>query len=89
VIDWLLRDRRTGKWVVVQVPNVLLLVWLATAVPRWVWHLDGRTGDVLTVLGTTALVVWAADEVARGVNPFRRLLGAVVLVGIVLQWVSN
>ena len=89
MIDWLLRDRRTGKWVVVQVPNVLLLVWLATAVPRWVWHPDGRTGEVLTALGTTALVLWAGDEVARGVNPFRRLVGGAVLAAIVVGWVSN
>jgi hypothetical protein len=26
-----------------------------------------------------ALLVWALDEVARGVNPFRRMLGVVVL----------
>jgi hypothetical protein len=89
VIDWLLKDRRTGKRVVMQVPNLPLLVWLATAVPRWVWHPDGRTGDVLAVIGTTALAYWAVDEVARGVNPLRRIAGGVVLVGLLVRWVSN
>ena len=84
MIDWLLRDRRTGRWVVVQVPNVPLLVWLATVVLRWFWQ-----ATVLDVVGTAALVVWAGDEVARGVNPFRRLLGAGVLGWLVLRWVSN
>jgi hypothetical protein len=84
VIDWLLRDRRTGKRVVVQVPNVPLLVWVATVVLRRFWH-----PGALDVIGTTALVVWAGDEVARGVNPFRRLLGAAVLAALVIRWVSN
>jgi hypothetical protein len=33
----------------------------------------------LDVIGTGALVVWAGDEVVRGVNPARRILGGVVL----------
>ena len=84
MIDWLLRDRRTGRWVVVQVPNAPLLVWLVTVVLRWFW-----SSTALDVLGTAALVVWAGDEVVRGVNPFRRLLGAAVLVWVVIGWVSN
>jgi hypothetical protein len=85
VIDWLLRDRRTGDWTLVQVPNVPLLVWLATAAVRWLLHPGGAVGTVLEVVGTAALVVWAADEVLRGVNPARRILGAVVLVLLVVS----
>jgi len=33
-------------------------------------------------VGTGALIVWAADEIVRGVNPFRRALGTVVLAAI-------
>ena len=84
VLDWLLRSRRTGRWVVVQVPNPPLLVWLATVVLRWFWQ-----ATVLDVIGTAALVVWAGDEVVRGVNPFRRALGAVVLGWVVIGGVSN
>jgi hypothetical protein len=40
---------------------------------------DGAVTAV-TAVGTVALVVWALDELVRGVNPFRRLLGAGVLV---------
>lgn len=89
MIDWLLRDRRTGRWVVWQRPNLPLLVWFATAVPRWVWHPQGTAGRALTVVGTTALVFWAADEVVRGVNPLRRLLGAAVLAAVVVGALSN
>jgi hypothetical protein len=30
-------------------------------------------------------VWWAGDEVLRGVNPFRRLLGAGVLTGVLVD----
>jgi hypothetical protein len=42
---------------------------------------DVRTG--LDVIGVAALAIWAVDEIARGVNPFRRLLGGFVLGGLV------
>lgn len=42
---------------------------------------DLRTG--LDVIGMAALAIWAVDEIARGVNPFRRLLGCFVLGGLV------
>ena len=32
-----------------------------------------------------ALVVWALDEVVRGASPFRRVLGAVVLLGQIVS----
>jgi hypothetical protein len=35
---------------------------------------------VVTVVGTAALLVWAIDEIVRGVNPWRRALGSGVLV---------
>lgn len=35
---------------------------------------------VLTVAFKGFLLVWAADEILRGVNPWRRCLGAAVLI---------
>jgi hypothetical protein len=32
-------------------------------------------------VATGALVIWALDELIRGVNPWRRVLGGVVLGG--------
>jgi hypothetical protein len=32
------------------------------------------------VFADVALLVWAADELIRGVNPFRRILGSLVIV---------
>jgi hypothetical protein len=42
---------------------------------------DLRTG--LDVIGIAALAIWAGDEILRGVNPFRRLLGCFVMGGLV------
>ena len=83
VIDWLLRDRRTGGWTLVQKPNLPLTVWLATTAARWVGHPHGDIRTALDVVGTAALVVWAGDEVLRGVNPARRILGGAVLAALV------
>jgi hypothetical protein len=77
IVDWLFRDRTTGKIVIAQVPNVPLIAWLVATGGALV-----TTGVVHTILGytaTVALVVWAGDELLRGVNPFRRMLGAAVL----------
>jgi len=80
LVDWLFRSRVTGRITVAQLPNAALLVWLAATVLARFW--DPRVGgqDVLRWVSTGALVVWAGDEVLRGVNPFRRMLGAGVLI---------
>jgi hypothetical protein len=41
----------------------------------------GRVARAAALLGAGGSLVWSADELARGVNPFRRLLGGLSLVG--------
>ena len=77
-VNWLFADRRTGRIVIVQWPNVPLWGFLAAAAVQWVIHPGGW---VVSVLGMAALVIWAFLEIGWGANPFRRLLGAVVLLG--------
>jgi hypothetical protein len=78
--DWLFRDRTTGAIVIAQLPNLPLAVFIVAAVIRSVAHPAGTVGIVVGAIATVALLWWAGDEVLRGVNPFRRILGAVVLV---------
>jgi hypothetical protein len=78
VVDWALRDRRTGRIVVAQWPNTALGVWMAASVVLALSGPDGTWGRALRVVATVALGWWAADEILRGVNPWRRLLGTVV-----------
>ena len=80
-LDWLFRNRRTGQITVAQLPNAPLLVWLGASLLSVWWSPRAGDLDVLAVVSRVALAVWAADEVLRGVNPFRRVLGALVLLG--------
>jgi multisubunit Na+/H+ antiporter MnhB subunit len=82
-VDWMFRSRVDGTYVVAQLPNPPLLVFAVAALLRWLWAPDGAAGVVLDAVATAALLVWAVDEVLRGVNPFRRLLGGGVLVVVV------
>ena len=82
--DWLFRSREDGRIVIAQVPNVSLGIFLGVAVVRWLWHPGGTPGTVLDVVASAALTWWSVDEILRGVNPFRRILGGVVLVGVVI-----
>jgi hypothetical protein len=75
------------RFPIAQFPNPPLLVALAG------WALaavtDGTPHDVARVVFTLGLTVWALEEAASGVNRFRRLLGAGVLVWIVAGLASE
>jgi hypothetical protein len=61
----------------VQFPNPPLIVSLvAAAVGGW---LSGDAARAARAVSTVALVAWAYDELAHGVNAFRRLLGLTFL----------
>lgn len=78
VLRWLFIDRTSGRIVVAQRPNLVLWIFLATlAVGAFVPQ--GTAGTAMHMVGTASLVLWAIDEVLRGVNPWRRLLGGAVL----------
>jgi hypothetical protein len=85
-VDWLFRSRETGRITIVQAPNLPLLLWLGLTVLRWVLHPGDGWRIALNVAAGGAIVVWAGDEVIRGVNPWRRLLGGGVLVVVVVSW---
>jgi hypothetical protein len=81
---WFFEDRQTHRISIVQWPNVRLWIYIVAAAVRTVT--EGGVSRVAGVIATVALVVWAGDEVIRGVNPFRRLLGAAVIAGMLLAW---
>ena len=64
--------------IVAQWPSPALWVWIVAALLTWTAALAAHEVAV-TGIGRGALIVWALDELVRGVNPFRRLLGAAVL----------
>ena len=85
-IDWTFRDRTTGGITIAQSPNPPLwifliltaLAWLA----EWMGGSFGPAAGWLRIAAHLALVWWAVDEIVRGVNPWRRFLGAITLIGL-------
>jgi hypothetical protein len=88
MIDWLFRNRETGRITVGQPPNPPMVVFVVATVVRWLTSPEGTAGRVVEVTATAALTIWAVDEVVRGVNPFRRLLGGGVLAYLVRGFVD-
>jgi hypothetical protein len=78
-LEWLFRDRDTGRITIVQPPNLTLAVFVGAVVVRRVAEPEETAGAAVGVLAGVALVIWAVDEIVRGVNPWRRILGAAVL----------
>ena len=78
-VDWLFRSRVTGRITIAQFPNLPLALFIVAGVAQWLLDPAGRVDTALTVVGTAGLLGWAADELVRGVNPWRRLLGGSVL----------
>lgn len=66
-----------------QFPNAPLLVFFGAAIVVRV--ASGSLHDLAWALGRVALTIWAAQELTDGVNWFRRGLGLVSLVLIVVS----
>ena len=75
---WFFRNRETGEVTIAQAPNLVLWVAIVAGVLLWVWPPPGNPGVALEAVFKGSLFVWAVDEVFRGVNPWRRCLGAAV-----------
>lgn len=84
-IDWCFRSRVTGEITIGQWPNLPLWIFAAASLLALVVPAPGTAATGLMAIASLSLAWWAADEVLRGVNPWRRVLGAAVLI---LQAVS-
>lgn len=84
---WAFENRQTGEITIAQFPNWPLLAVAATWIVRRFADAGSTVADVATVAATMLWLYWGADEVLRGVNPWRRLLGIGVitwqLIGLV------
>jgi hypothetical protein len=73
-------NRRTGGITVGQWPNFALWVFTVSSLGRRFTTAKGTSETMLRLVSVVALLLWAIDEVVRGVNPFRRILGLGVLL---------
>lgn len=74
-MDWAFRDRRSGAIVIGQWPNPPLWVFGVASVAEWAleaaapglppWLFAG-----LRIVALLGLIIWALDEIVRGVNPW-------------------
>lgn len=76
------RNYKIRGYTVGQSPNPLL--WVAFAALLVSLLTGGTVDDVARAVLYVALAAWAYEEVTRGVNGFRKGVGAVVLVLIVV-----
>ncbi len=76
---WCFENRETGAITVAQAPNLLLWLAIVAAILQAALHPPGGWGFALAILFKGSLVLWALDEIVRGVNPWRRTLGTGVI----------
>ena len=89
MIDWLFRDRNTGRITIAQFPNAALWLFLVATVLQLLLDPTGRLRTGLRLLAAAGLIWWAVDELLRGVNPWRRLLGGLVLAAQIAKYVGS
>jgi hypothetical protein len=82
---WLFRSRKTGRITVVQWPNISLAAYLLATVIHLVIRSGTAASTVVAAVASAALAIWAVLEIAWGVNPFRRGLGSVVLILVIVS----
>ena len=88
VLDWFFRDRVTGRITIAQLPNPPLLIFLASVGLSWLFSAHASAQALLGGIGTAALAWWSIDEVLRGVNPWRRVLGGFGCAFVVLRLIA-
>ena len=78
-LQWFFRNRETGAITIAQAPNLVLWIVIVGSVLIRAWRPAGNLGVALEIVVKAGIFVWASDEILRGVNPWRRCLGAAVL----------
>ncbi len=75
---WFFRSRLTGEITIAQAPNLLLWIVIVAGMVRLMRPDEDQVGIIVHLVFECALLCWAVDEIIRGVNPWRRCLGAAV-----------
>jgi predicted Na+-dependent transporter len=84
-LDWCFRSRVTGRITIAQFPNTALWMFLAASLATWVVQPGGTLWGVARIIALGSGAYWAGDELLRGVNPWRRALGLIVLAHLVVS----
>jgi hypothetical protein len=74
----------SGQVVLAQTPNLPLIVWGITSLLMIIFT-TGKTHTGLESIAFGALFTWAWEELFQGVNYFRRALGLLVIVSMIVS----
>jgi hypothetical protein len=80
VFNWFFQSRQSHKITIVQIPNVPLAIFFIASYAHVFVSMSASAHTVLADGAAGALLFWAGDEVLRGVNPWRRILGGGVFL---------
>ena len=81
LFDKVFRDSE-GKIILAQMPNLPLICWIIASLLKIVFT-TGKINLGLDIIAFGCLFTWAWEELFQGVNYFRRVLGLLVLVGLI------
>lgn len=89
-LDWLFRDlgTRRGRWVIAEVPNLPLLVFMVAIILNVVLY-PGFIQKLFGFVGYAALLYWGFFEWKSGRSRFRRLLGLFGIIGAIGAFVLS
>ncbi|HSH18503.1 MAG TPA: hypothetical protein VK978_03895 [Candidatus Saccharimonadales bacterium] len=82
--DWLFQDRtvRRGKYVIAEVPNLPLVIFMACIVLGVLLN-PGFLQKSLIILAYTSLTYWGHLEWRSGRSRFRKLLGILGILAVI------
>jgi hypothetical protein len=84
--DGFFRDKN-GNIVIAQPPNLPISIWAFASGLRLIFPTGSMNGG-LDLIATISLFIWAVAEIFQGDSNFRRLLGAIVLVGAIVSKIT-
>ncbi len=76
---------KDGKWVILEFPNTILIMWFVTVIANMVIT-DIEITKSLGRLGDAVLFAWAYLELTKGSSYFRQTLGGLVLLMLVINF---
>lgn len=81
-IDRCFRDN-DGRLVIMQAPNAPIVIWVVSTLLQKVT--SGTLQNLASLVAFGSLFTWAWLELTKGDSYFRRFLGVIVLVGILVN----
>ena len=72
---------KNGRVVIWQSPNMLLWAWIILKAVA-MFLAQGKIKAGLDQLSGAVLFAWAYFEADQGVSPFRKILGAIIMLGV-------